>query len=235
MRIAQAHDVGPCTSTPLASAMPPSRILAPRPSTKRSPRAFRAARSAGGPLEHALRLARNNGAEPAQTRARLLPGIRSQRRGGRGYRAGAAADMPAQTRLRRVAQEAHAELEVVDRHPLVGRVDQPRRDLGVHRPHREEPVRDRAERLAQPVAVGEPRRRQIGTACAPGSLSRDERPRPRPRAAPPIGERVPPAPLEPLELVVAVAEHRAQRRLDLRLRLARAGSGSRRSPRRAPG
>ena len=33
---------------------------------------------------------------------------------------------------------------------------EPRGDLGRHRPQREEPVRDRPERLAQPVRVGEP-------------------------------------------------------------------------------
>ena len=49
--------------------------------------------------------------------------------------------------LRRMTQEAHAELEIGHRHPLVGRVDQPCRGLGVHRPRREEAVGDGAERL----------------------------------------------------------------------------------------
>ena len=75
-----------------------------------------------------------------------------------------------------------AELEVVDRDALVRRVDQPRRELGSIVAHREEAVRDGAERLAQPVAVGEP-----------GDADRAARPprarpprrssRPRPRAA----------------------------------------------------
>ncbi len=58
-------------------------------------------------------------------------------------------------RLRHRAKELDAQLEIVDRDPLVRGVDQPRRDLRAHRPQREEPVRDRAERLAQPVRVGE--------------------------------------------------------------------------------
>ena len=52
-------------------------------------------------------------------------------------------------------EPAHTELEVVDRDPLVRRVDQLRRLVHGHRPRREEAVGDRAERLAQPVAVGE--------------------------------------------------------------------------------
>ena len=56
---------------------------------------------------------------------------------------------------RRARRNSHAEREVVDRDPLVGRVDQPRRELRAHRAHREEPVGDGAERLAQPVGVGE--------------------------------------------------------------------------------
>src|SRR5439155_26761496 len=61
-----------------------------------------------------------------------------------------AADRP-----RRVPEPADAELEVVYRNALVRRVDQPRRQLGVERTRREEPVGDGAERFAQPVAVGE--------------------------------------------------------------------------------
>ena len=57
---------------------------------------------------------------------------------------------------RDVAEHVDAELEVVDRDPLVGRVDEARGQLDVHRPQREEPVRGRPERLAQVVAVGEP-------------------------------------------------------------------------------
>ena len=50
--------------------------------------------------------------------------------------------------------------------PLVGGVDQARGELHLHRPHREEAVRDRAERLAEPVRVreaGAAERRQLGS------------------------------------------------------------------------
>ena len=53
------------------------------------------------------------------------------------------------------AQELDAEPQIVDVRPLVGRVDQARGQLDVHRPQREEAVRDGAERLAKPVRVGE--------------------------------------------------------------------------------
>src|SRR5262249_12739769 len=43
---------------------------------------------------------------------------------------------------RNVAEALHAELEIVHVRALVRRMDQPRRDLRVHRPRREEPVRD---------------------------------------------------------------------------------------------
>ncbi len=57
--------------------------------------------------------------------------------------------------LRGEAEPAHAELEIVHVRAFVRRVDEECRHLGVHRPHREEAVRDRAERVPHPVAVGE--------------------------------------------------------------------------------
>ena len=98
--------------------------------------------------------------------------------------------------------------------------------LGRHRPHREEAVRDRAEGLAQVVAVREAREHD-----------RRERPRPGPPRSTQRCDRLPerrverrarPADaLDPLELVVALAETRAHLGLGLLLRLARAAGGSR--------
>ena len=54
-----------------------------------------------------------------------------------------------------VAEHVDAQLEVLDRDALVGRVDQPRGELDVHRLEREEPVGGRPEGVPQPVAVRE--------------------------------------------------------------------------------
>ncbi len=62
----------------------------------------------------------------------------------------------ADSSLADVDQEARPELEVVDGGPLVGRVDERRSELRIHGAHRKEAVRDRTERVAQEVAVGEP-------------------------------------------------------------------------------
>ena len=73
-----------------------------------------------------------------------------------------------------VRGSADAKLEVVHRDPLVGRVDQRAPPARIHRAHREEAVRDGAERLAQPVAVGEPGDAD-GASRRPGLDLRDER------------------------------------------------------------
>src|SRR3954453_21633172 len=75
----------------------------------------------------------------------------------------------------RMQQSPQAELHVRDGDALVGGVDQPRRDLGSHGAGREEAVRDRAERVAHPVRVGEAcdaNRREHGA----GLLGGDEGP-----------------------------------------------------------
>src|SRR5947209_2892121 len=113
VRIAHAQALGPCTRTPFASAIPPSRIFS---------------------------------SAIAQSVA-----VRSGSR--------------AEEVVRGVAQPIDSELQVLDRHPLVRRVNQPCRDLDVHHPRREEPVGDRTERLAKPVAVGEAR--DTDRNCAP--------------------------------------------------------------------
>ena len=97
--------------------------------------------------------------KPSAASARLE--LRERRRARRSH-----ADGP-----RGVPQPVDAELEVVDRHALVGRVDELRRQLGRHRARREEAVRDGAERLAQPVAVGEARACRSAPRRAPGSIS----------------------------------------------------------------
>ena len=61
----------------------------------------------------------------------------------------------APTAVRGRPQSVDAELEVVDRDSLIGRVDEPRGELDVHRLLREEAVGDRAEGLPHPVGVGE--------------------------------------------------------------------------------
>src|SRR5947199_253331 len=55
-----------------------------------------------------------------------------------------------------MAEPGDRELEILDRDTFVGRVDETRRDLGIHRAGGAEPVCDGAERLAEPVAVREP-------------------------------------------------------------------------------
>src|SRR5918999_4938025 len=104
-----------------------------------------------------------------------------------------------------MAQEADAELEIVDRHALVCRVNQARGDLDVHRARREEAVGDRSECLAEPVAV-----RETGDADWHGH-------RARLRLAHPGIDRLPErrldrragsaVRLEHLELVVPLAEY----------------------------
>ena len=96
-------------------------------------------------------------------------------------------------------------------------MDQARREPRVHRPHREEPVDDRAEALAQPVAVREPRhadRHQGRLRIGLGHEASDRVPQRR------LQRRASPATaLDPFEVVVAFAENFAQKRLDLGLRL----------------
>src|SRR5947208_5691169 len=117
--------------------------------------------------------------------------------------------------VRRVAQPADAELEVGDRDPLVGGMDERRGDFGsqLARP-REASVGHGAERLAQPVAVGEAHTRERGS------------PRSRLGSGNPLVERLPQgriergasaaARLDPFELVLDVsAEHRPDHRLDV--------------------
>ena len=135
--------------------------------------------------------------------------------------------------LRGVAQEVDAELEVLDVDALVGRVDEQRRDLGVHRPHREEAVRDRAERVAHPVAVREAggadrdrRRRGLHLAHERRDRVPQRRLRRRARAA----DR-----LDPLELVVALAERPRGSAARPPPAPARAAGGSRRSRRTSAG
>ena len=186
VRTATAHEVGPCTSTPFCSAMPPRRIFSCCWHAPEYP-----ARPA--PVTIGTRVS-----------TRHIP-TRLAWGGGRATDRGRRCRRP----TRRVAQELHAELEVVDGNPLVGRVDQPRGELGAHRPQREEAVGDRAERLAQPVRVGEPGdadRRQPRARLDLGDERLDRRPERRAelraRAALAVA---------PLELVVALAEPRPQR------------------------
>ena len=98
----------------------------------------------------------------------------------------------APTRYRGRPQSVDAELEIVDRNPLVGRVDEPRGELDVHRLLREEPVGDGAERLPHPVGVGEAgadERREPGARARsrPTQLSSAD------QSGVSIGERVPPS------------------------------------------
>ena len=168
VRTAHAQWRGPCTSTPLASAIPPRRTGS------------------------AIRL--------------TVPG---------------SCDVP---------EEPRAQLEVLDGDPLVRRVDEPRGQLGVHRPHGEEAVGDRAEGLAQEVAVGEARRDDrddAGVRIGLGDEGLDrlpERRRER-RAGAADG-------LDPLQVVGVLAERSADRRLDVRRASRPEGAGSRRRPRR---
>ena len=126
----------------------------------------------------------------------------------------------------RVAEETHAELEVLDR-----RSARPRSASAAPRPRppsraREEPVRDRAERLAQPVAV-----REAGDADRRASRSglhlRARTTRSHPRAACRSAIASPRA-LDPLELVVARRRAARARRLELLLASARGAAASRR-------
>src|SRR5437899_4418104 len=109
----------------------------------------------------------------------------------------------AQNRVRRVAKPTDRELEVGDGNALISRMDERRSHLGRQLARRgEEAVGDGAERLAQPVTVGE--------------TGADERGRTRSRLgfANPLLERPPQrrverrasaaAPFDPLELVVDV-------------------------------
>ena len=84
-------------------------------------------------------------------------------------------------------EEVDAELEVVHRYALVRGVDEPSRDLGLHRSRREEAVRDGAERLPQPVKPEQ----QIGAGRAPGS-SPDTNDSTARQSGVSSGERVPP-------------------------------------------
>ena len=74
---------------------------------------------------------------------------------------------------RRVAEPADRELEVRDRDPLVGRMDERCGDFGRQLTcRREEAVRDRVERGAQVVAVGEAGARERRSLRARLSLDR---------------------------------------------------------------
>ena len=99
VRIAHAQACGPCTSTPFASAMPPSLIFS-------SPVTSRSRGAAGDPLR-------------SRRTAQLSGGVN---------------------------EEPRPELEIVHRGTLVRGMDEPRGEIRVHGPHREEAVRDRAER-----------------------------------------------------------------------------------------
>ena len=97
-------------------------------------------------------------------------------------------------------------------------MDEPRGDLDVLRARREEAVRDSAERLAKPVAVGEPgdadrQRARAGLGAFHERLDGVPERRLHRRARPAVR-------LDRLELVVTVAEHLADDRLRLRRRLA---------------
>ncbi len=112
-----------------------------------------------------------------------------------------------------------AELEIVDRDPLVRGVDEPRGELAVHRLLREEAVRDGAERLAHPVRVGEAgadERREAGSRLELVDPALERRPerrlQRRARAA---------VALEPLELVVARPDRGTHERIDVLGRHAR--------------
>src|SRR6188768_4028575 len=160
VRTAQAHECGPCTSTPLTSAIPPRRILSSIAESLAS--------------------------------ARHLDGG--------------------------VTEAVDPELEVVDRDALVGGVDQPRGQLRVHRLHREEAVRDGAERVAYPVAVREPghadrQNRRLGLDLRDEALDRV------PKRGSELAARSAAA-LDPIEVVVALAQHLAEDGLDVRLGLA---------------
>ena len=117
--------------------------------------------------------------------------------------------------VRGVAQPTDAELEIGDGDPFVGRVDERRGDFRRHLAARwEEAVRDCAERVTQPVAVGEPRALsgsdlRAGNRLADEALERAPERRVERRSRPA-------ARLDPLEVVLDVrAEHRADHRLDV--------------------
>src|ERR671923_319694 len=118
-----------------------------------------------------------------------------------------------------MAKEAHPEVEIVDLDALVRGVDKPGCELGLHRSHREEPVGDGPERLAQPMAVreaGEQERDDLRLRLLLGDERLDDVPQRR------VERRARPAlALDPLEVVVAVPEELADERLDLRLRALR--------------
>ena len=137
-------------------------------------------------------------------------------------------------RPRRVAQPVDAELEIGDRHALVGRMDQLRGEIGRHRARREEAVRDGAERLAEPVAVREAGE-QIGNRAGAGLAGRDERLDRLPERR--VQRRARSAlRLEELQVVLDVAaEHRAGFRLDVRRVLARQQPAVDGRPRTRPG
>ena len=93
----------------------------------------------------------------------------------------------------RGAATAHAELEVVDRDPLVGRVDQPRGQLGAiarigKKPYATVPNASRSQWLSVKPAT------QIGASARARLELGDERLDRRPRAAFRARERVPPWP-----------------------------------------
>src|ERR671936_978598 len=107
--------------------------------------------------------------------------------------------------LGHVTEKTHAELEIVPPDPLVGRVDQTRSQLGVHRTHREEAVRDGPERVAKPVAVREARDDEGHDPCGRFQLCDERLDRvPERRLS---GRARPALRLDPLEVVVALAEH----------------------------
>ncbi len=117
-----------------------------------------------------------------------------------------------------MTQELHPELEVGLRDPLVGGVDEPVGELGVHLPHGEEAVRDRAERLPEPVAVREPRDTHWD-GHRPGLGALDELVDCRPKWG--VDRRAGPALRSaPHELVVARAEPLPQGAVQLFLRVA---------------
>ena len=118
----------------------------------------------------------------------------------------------------RIAQELDAELEVVHARALVRRVDEPRCELRIHVAQREEAVRDGPERVAHPVAV---REAAEADRCEPRLGLRLGHPTRNRVPERPFHRRARPAlALEPLELVVALAEELANDLLRLGLRLA---------------
>ena len=180
---------------------------------------------------------RSRGRDPlrgARRRARRTHARAGTPRSARTRRRASAARARLAQRAGGRAQELDAEAEVVDVRPLVGGVDQPRRQLGLHRLQREEAVRDRAERLAEPVRVGEA-----------GAAERREL-RARLGRLDPAGDRVPerrverrPRPaeaLDRLQLVVRRPRRGPSGRSGRRPRASgRGGAFGRRSARPSPG